>query len=30
MASNIGRDKTAIVKYDLENKKELEKDLRAS
>ena len=25
MASNLGRDKTAIVKYDIENKKELEK-----
>ena len=25
VATNIGRDKTAIVKYDLENKKELEK-----
>jgi dipeptidyl aminopeptidase/acylaminoacyl peptidase len=25
VASNIGRDKTAIVKYDVENKKELEK-----
>ena len=25
MATNIGRDKTAIVKYDVENKKELEK-----